>query len=146
MSFTPTTRIPSLWGWTDFTSALPSFYWDVESAEQRIKEICCKLHKLCEYANMLGENINIDHDLINELQTAFEKFMESGFDDYYKEQVQAWIDEHLNDVLRWITGHVFFGLTEDGYFCAYIPETWQFVFDTIVDYQSENYGRLVIKY
>lgn len=146
MGFTPTRAIAPFWGWTQYTPALPEFYWNVYSSEERIKKLCMQLHKLCEYANMLGENINLDHELIDELQDAFEKFMESGFDDYYKAQIEAWVEEHMPDIIASAVKMVFFGLTEDGYFCAYIPEQWAFVFDTIIDYSSDDYGRLVIKY
>lgn len=147
MAFTPTTMIVPFWGWTDFTPALPDFYWDVYSAEERIKKLCLELHKLCDYANMLGENINIDHVLIDELQRAFEQFMASGFDDYYKEQVAAWIDENFQMIMNGLLGHMlFFGLTQDGYFTAYIPPKWAFVLDTELNYTSENYGCLEIVY
>ena len=49
MGFTPAAPIAPFWGWTQFTPALPEFYWDVYSAEERIKKICMELHKLCEY-------------------------------------------------------------------------------------------------
>ena len=147
MSFTPTAPIAPFFGWTQFTPALPEFYWDVYSAEERIKKICCELHKLCEYANMLGENINIDHQLIDELQDAFTKFMESGFDDYYKAQIEAWINDHFINVMKAILNHgVFFGLTQDGYFCANYVWQLMIVFDTIMDYQNDNYGKLVLSY
>lgn len=147
MPFTPTTSIAPFWGWTQFTPALPDFYWNVYSAEERIKKLCMELHKLCDYANMLGENINIDHELINELQEAFTKFMESGFDDYYKAQVARWIDENFKNIMDGLVGHMlFFGITTDGYFTVYIPEMWAISFDTDVDYNSENYGCLEIKY
>lgn len=147
MSFTPTTPIAPFWGWTQFTPALPNFYWDVYSAEERIKKICLELHKLCDYANMLGENINLDHELITELQEAFTQFMESGFDDYYKAQVARWIDENFKRIMDGLVGHMlFFGLNDDGYFTVYIPEMWAIAFDTDANYDSENYGCLEIKY
>lgn len=146
MSFTPTSPIAPFWGWTQFTPALPEFYWDVYSAEERIKNICLELHKLCDYANMLGENINIDHNLIDELQQAFTQFMEYGFDDYYKEQMIRWLDAHMQDIIRHIAGHVYFGLTSDGHFCAYIPNGWQdIIFDTGMVYGRSDYGRLILK-
>ena len=96
---------------------------------------------------MLGENINIDHDLIDELQKAFEQFMESGFDDYYKEQVHDWIRENFQLIMDGLLGHMlFFGLTDDGYFTAYIPQKWAFVLGTDVDYASPTYGCLEIYY
>ena len=138
--------VAPFWGWTDFTPALPDFYWNVYSAEERIKNLCLELHKLCDYANMLGDNINIDHQLIDELQAAFEQFMASGFDDYYKEQLTAWLDAHMQDIIKSIVGHVFFGLTDDGYFCAYIPDGWEdIVFDTGAVFGRSDYGRLILK-
>ena len=145
MPFTPTAPIAPFWGWTQYTPALPDFYWDVYSAEERIKKICIELHKLCDYANMLGDNINIDHQLIDELQQAFTRFMESGFDDYYKQQVAAWINANFQTIMDGLLGHMIF-FTQDGYFPAYIPEDWAFVLDTVVDYSSNDYGRLEIIY
>lgn len=139
--------IAPFWGWTEFTPALPDFYWDVYSAEERIKKICMELHKLCDYANMLGENINIDHEIIKELEDAFTKFMESGFDDYYKQQVDAWINANFQTIMNSLMGKMlFFGLTDDGYFVAYIPKKWELAFDTDIVSDSENYGRLQIFY
>ena len=147
MSFSPPTTIAPFWGWTQYTPALPNFYWNVVSPEERIKNICLELHKLVDYANMLGENINVDHELIAELQSAFTQFMESGFDDYYKAQVARWINENFNRVMDGLLGHMlFFGLNDDGYFTAYIPPKWAIAFDTDVDYSSENYGCLEIIY
>lgn len=147
MSFTPTAPIAPFFGWTQFTPALPEFYWDVYSSEERIKKICCELDKLCKYANMLGENINIDHELINELQEAFTQFMESGFDAYYKAQVAKWINDNFKVIMDGLLGHMlFFGLTDDGYFTVYIPPKWAIKFDTDIDYQSDNYGCLEIRY
>ena len=42
---------------------------------------------------------------------------------------------------------VFFGLTENGYFVAYIPESWrEIVFDTGMVYNLDTYGRLILRY
>ncbi len=147
MAFTPTSPIAPFFGFTDFTPALPEFYWDVYSAEERIKEICFKLHKIVCYINMLADNINIDHKLIDELQAAFEQFMESGFDDYYKAQITKWIDDYLADAKNFIVGHVYFGLTSDGHFCAYVPEAWDdVIFDTGMVYERSDYGHLILRY
>lgn len=147
MSFTPVSPIAPFLGWTDFTPALPEFYWDVYSAEERIKKICLELHKLCEYSNMLADNINEDNVIVKELQDAFTQFMESGFDDYYKDQVERWIDENFQTIMNGLLGHmIFFGLTQDGYFTAYIPPKWAFILDTDVVYTSDNYGCLEIIY
>lgn len=43
--------------YTAYTPALPQFYWDVYSAEQRIKHICYEIDKLANYANYLADTI-----------------------------------------------------------------------------------------
>ena len=40
------------------TPALPAFYWDVYSSEQRIKEMCLELDKLASYGTYLAETID----------------------------------------------------------------------------------------
>ena len=139
--------VPSFIAFTQYTSAVPKLYWDVKSAEQRIKAICEQIHKMICYADMLGDKININHADIEALNALFEKFIESGFEDYYEAQIQAWIDEHMEYIISQAIKMVFFGLTPDGYFCAYIPRSWDgIVFDTISDYADENYGCLTLSY
>ena len=131
-----------------YTMAIPKFYWDAESPEQRVKYLCMLYDKLMAYVDALKDNVNVDSDAIAELQEAFQKFMESGFDDYYAEQVEKWIAANLQKIIDAMTvSTVYFGLTDDGYFTAYYPLSWKTVqFDTIVDYSSDYYGCLVLLY
>jgi len=42
---------------------------------------------------------------------------------------------------------VFFGVTLDGHFVAYIPESWTDIdFDTGMIYGTPEYGRLILRY
>lgn len=133
--------------WNQFTPTLPALYWDVDSHEERIKRICLELHKLVEYANYLGRNINLDHETIEKLEVDFDKFMESGFDDYYKEQLVKYIEEHFGEIVyKMLNTGVYFGLTQDGYFCANVAYQLAFVLDTIAEYSNDDYGRLTITY
>lgn len=131
-----------------YTMAIPKFYWDAESQEQRVKYLCMLYDKLMAYVDALKDNVNVDSEAIKELQDAFQKFMESGFDDYYAEQVEQWIAENLQKIIDAMTiSTVYFGLTDDGYFTAYYPLSWKTVqFDTIADYSSDYYGCLVLLY
>lgn len=131
-----------------YTMAIPKFYWDAESQEQRVKYLCMLYDKLIAYVDELKGNVNVDSEAIAELQNAFQKFMDSGFDDYYAEQVAQWIAANLQKIIDAMTvSTVYFGLTDDGYFTAYYPLSWKTVqFDTIADYSSDYYGRLVLLY
>lgn len=139
--------VPSFIGFTEFTSSIPKLYWNVKSQEQRILALCKQLHKLICYSDMLADHIEIDHADIVELQELFKEFQESGFDDYYAEQVEKWISEHLEFIYDHTIKQIYFGLTEDGYWCAWIPESWDDItFDTIMNYSDPNYGSLVLIY
>ena len=139
--------VPPFIGFTEFTASIPKMYWDVTSQEQRILTICKQIHKLVCYADMLSDKINVDHLHLEELQELFDKFMESGFDDYYAEQVEKWINDHLEYIYRYTIKQIYFGLTEDGYFVAYIPESWEDItFDTIMNFSDPNYGALTLSY
>lgn len=147
MPFIPPTSVVPYPFWNKFTPTLPALYWDVDSHEERIKRICLELHKLVEYADYLGENINLDHETIEQLLADFERFQESGFFDYYAEQIEQWVRDNFNDIMKQILNQgIFFGLTEDGYFCANVAYQLTFVLDTIANYSDENYGRLTITY
>ena len=77
----------------------------------------------------------------------FQKFMESGFNDYYAAQVEKWINDNLTFIYTHTVKQIYFGLTNDGYFVAYIPESWDDItFSTIMSCDPEMYGRLVLNY
>lgn len=129
------------------TGSLPSFYWDVYSSEQRLKHMCYELCKLSEYSDYLADSINQDHKLIEQLQSDFTDFKEHGFDDYYREQIQAFIDSNMERIIGNSMRMIFFGLTMDGYFVAYIPDSWRDIsFDTGAVYGTQDYGRLILRY
>lgn len=139
--------VPGWSGFIDFPPTVPQLYWNIDSNEQRYHLLCKQLHKLVCYADMLGEKINIDHAAIDALEKEFEKFKESGFLDYYEKQLEAWINANMPDIIGKYIRMVFFGLTLDGYFVAYIPEGngWDdIVFDTGAVYGTYEYGRLIL--
>jgi hypothetical protein len=127
---------------------IPDIYWNNYSAEQRWKAICIWLHKLTEFINK-QEIPEIDRlqGAIEALEDAFQKFQESGFDDYYAEQIRQWVQDNMESIISQAVKMVFFGLTDDGYFCAYIPDSWSDIeFDTGAVYGRSDYGRLILKF
>ena len=126
---------------------IPKLYWGSLTQEERIRKLCQELHRICEYANQLGIAINLDHEIIKQLEEDFQKFKESGFDDYYKEQLLAWINEHFAELISAGIKQVYFGLTDDGYFCAYVPDSWsEITFDTGAVFGRSDYGRLILRF
>lgn len=132
--------------YTAYTPALPQFYWDVYSAEQRVKHICYEIDKIIAYANMLGVNINATHEDVAKLQELFQKFQDQGLAELYEKLLQQWVDDNMERIISRVVKFVYFGLTNDGYFCAYIPDSWdEITFDTGAVYGRSDYGRLILK-
>lgn len=126
---------------------LPAVYDDSLS----YYEVICKLidkvneiiNKYDDYDELFAETI----ELLKEFEKELEDFKEHGFDEYYARQVYEWISANLEYIYDKTIAMVFFGLTLDGHFVAYVPDSWkEIVFDTGMVYGSPNYGRLILKY
>jgi len=145
--FIPPTNVVPFPFWNAYTPTLPDIYWDVDSHEERIKKLCLMLHKLVEYADYLGENINLDHAAIEQLQEQFQKFINGEFTEYYEQKIYEWIQANFAELISAGIKQVYFGLTDDGYFCAYVPDSWSDIsFDTGAVYGRSDYGRLILKF
>ena len=126
---------------------LPAVYDDSLSYYELLCKVIHKLNELIEKDNEQSEVINVLAGELNELKILFDKFIESGFDDYYADKVAKWIDTHLKYIFDKIVKQVYFGLTLDGYFVAYIPDGWDdIVFDTGIVYGQDTYGRLILRW
>lgn len=127
---------------------LPAVYDDSLSYYELLCKVIDKLNEVIEQSNDQSTVINILAQNLQNLADEFETFKESGFEDYYEEQLTIWLDHHMNEIMRRILQNgVYFELTLDGYFAANIFYSWASVwFDTISDYNDENYGSLVLIY
>lgn len=103
-------------------------------------EVLCKVVK---YLNGFIEKFNGTLDDLDELKSEVRL-------------IEEWINNFdtgmINEVIdKYIATMVFFGLTDSGYFVAYIPDSWDNVdfkttgLDVEVDLQP-NYGHLVLEY
>lgn len=85
---------------TNFTPALPAFYHDVYSSEQRIKAICMEIDKLQEYADYLAGKIS-DLNIVSpdELSEATQKLEDEIA------ELKAEIANLAMGVLQWDVQH-----------------------------------------
>lgn len=87
-----------------------------------------------------------------EANTASIEQLRKDFEDGYKAIIERWLGDNLPQyVYDYITDAiraVFFGLTDDGYFVAYVPNQWAryIAFDTGADYNEDDYGHLKLEY
>lgn len=139
--------IPFFNPWMLTNPTLPKLYWEVKSPEQLVANLYCIMDALKDYVNGAFGQVNENTEKIAELEDLFKKFQESGFDDYYAKQVTAWIASNLEFIYDKTVKQVFFGLTDDGRFCAYVPNSWADIkFDTGAVYGTDDYGRLILRF
>lgn len=133
---------------------LPAVYGDELSHYEVLCKVRDKLNDTITILNQQGENVNGLITLYNELNTRVTA-LENEVDDIkngkyvelYLDSIIAWIDANLQQLVSRIVKFVCFGLSQDGYFTAYIPATWAFLsFDTVATYDDPDYGKLIIKW
>lgn len=125
---------------------LPAVYDDSLSYYELLAKIQAKLNEVIISENNLNEWQVAQDEVMAELEQLVQDFINGGYRQDFDQFAQEWLDENIEQALRKAAHMVFFGLTDDGYFVAYIPEDWAFVFDTIADFDDENYGCLAIIY
>ena len=86
-----------------------------------------------------------------ELKDLYDAVMSGNFPDPIKQAFQKWMEENALDLVGNLVHMVFFGLTETGYFVAYIPESWDDIkFGTtgLDDFPEcfDEYGHLTLSY
>lgn len=145
----PQTPIVPFNGFANFTPTIPKLYWNVKSQEQRILNLFDLLDKLICYAESIGEQVNLNCEEIEELKKAFEELFDedSDFWKLFEKQLNDWVNENMEYLIKQSMRQVYFGLTDDGYFCGYIPTSWsEITFDTGAVYGRSDYGRLILRF
>ena len=144
-TYLPGLNFPIYSGWTQYTPVIPKLYWDVYSAEQRMKQLCMNFDKVEHYLDYIAQlcdewNIEFTEELENQIKQMWDA-VNSGYEDAIKE----WLEKDGVKIIGELVKMVFFGLNDEGYFVAYIPDSWSDInFETEMDYESENYGHLIL--
>lgn len=89
-------------------------------------------------------------DVIGDLEKLIKDISAGNFPPEIAAGVTKWISEHFYNIVGDMIRMVFFGITQDGYFVAYIPESWTDIwFNTTgldIEIESFDYGHLVLSY
>lgn len=82
---------------------------------------------------------------VNECYEEVEKLINGEYIETYVQALATWIDNNLQVMVSKLVKYVWFEINEDGYFVAYIPDTWDFIdFDTEMNPDNEDYGKLAL--
>lgn len=104
---------------------------------------------LCKVVDYINKLIDSDKEIVADIDKLKEEMNEVlAFMEKYREEAEKIIKEEIE---KYIATMVFFGLTDDGYFVAYIPSSWKNItfnttgLDINLELQPE-YGHLVLSY
>ena len=90
---------------------------------------------------------NTVNQSLQEMSNTLDAIKNGEYSEFYDAAIKAYIDQNLQTMVSTIVKYVSFGITKDGYFAAYIPESWDFLsFNTITDETSPLYGHLVLQW
>ena len=121
---------------SDYTTNAPSYYDDLARKQGLIKELA---HKIWEYDQIL-------YAKLKEVEETLKKYADildgkiNDFDRIILTKTEKWLDENMEDILTQAVQLVWFGLTDDGYFMAVIPENW-----SDVQFDTTNEGQLILQ-
>lgn len=121
------------------------------SYEGDLGYIIKKLEKLVnDYNTIVDDQKRID-EIVAEIQKTYEDILHGDFPEEFKEAIYNWLSENASSIVARMIRNVFFGLTDSGYFTAFIPDSWRDItFKTTgYDYTTpmmQEYGHLVLQY
>lgn len=146
-TYLPGFNFPIYSGWTQYTPVIPKLYWDVYSAEQRMKQLCMQFDKVESYLDYIADTLNEwDIEFTEAIEEEFAKLWHA-VDNGLENAVHDWITENIAYIFDNVVQQVYFGITDDGYFCAYVPDSWNdIIFDTGMVYGQFDYGRLILRF
>lgn len=85
-----------------------------------------------------------------QLKKLYDDIISGNFPDEMKNSLYEWVEQNAMDIIGNLVKIVFFGITDDGYFVAYIPESWEdIIFGTsgLDDFPSGvEYGHLTLSF
>lgn len=90
------------------------------------------------------------HD-IDDIKKLYADIISGNFPEALADAVEEWIVKHFYDIVADMMKMVFFGLTDSGYFVAYIPESWKDIIFNTTGYDitvpmMPEFGHLVLSY
>lgn len=146
MSFDAT--LPRTLPYPEVVTSVPFTFRDGLTTLELIERLRRCIHHVQHDVNKITEQLLAD---IKANKDAIDALLRQ-YEDDYKATIEKWLGDNLPQyVYDYITQSiqaVFFGLTDDGYFCAYIPKKWaQYIeFDTGANYNDDQYGCLILRY
>jgi hypothetical protein len=107
--------------------------------------------RLAEEVNVLDSWKATHVEEYEELKTFMDNINSGNFPESMYDSMRKWLETNAIDIVGEMVKHVYFGLTDDGYFMVTIPQQWrELIFNTtgydITVSIMPEYGHLTISY
>ena len=115
--------------------------------ELNLSWVITQVKNITESVKDMDEWIATHQQEYEQLKKLYDQIISGNFPPSIINAFYNWMKNNAYDLIGSMVRTVHFGLTNDGYFCAYIPDNWSFLqFDTISDFSDPLYGHLVLMY
>lgn len=133
---------------------LPLVYDDSLSYYEVLCKLKAKLNEVIDQMNQVSDQVNKNTTAIQEIRAEIlqinnwiQQIEQGNFPDAMWKALENWVNANGERLVAQMVKFISFGLTGDGYFCALVPKTWEFIdFDTVVDPASPLDGHLVLRW
>lgn len=106
------------------------------------------MNELLPRVDALEEWRGEHEDEYKELKALYDAILKGDFPESMMREFYNWCQVNVPAILKAVIKQVWFGLTDDGYFCAWIPESWDDIIFNTTGYDMEiagyDYGHLVL--
>ena len=127
--------------YTDYDFPHTHFY------DSDLRELICKIKTIMGKVESLEEWRREHEPEYQELKELYDDVMSGNFPPSIVQAFEDWMSRNAIELVGKLVKHVYFGLTNDGYFCAFIPDNWSDItFDTVNDFDDPLYGHLMLIY
>ena len=125
----------------------PGMY-DLRWMVSQIQSLTALVQGIAKGQESQGGNITALNSAMDDLAAAQKRINDRLNDgDFENGKFLEWADKNLPAMVCEMVRFVWFGLTPDGHFCAYVPANWGWLtFNTGTDITEPEYGHLIITY
>lgn len=103
-----------------------------------------------EVINTLNEWIAENEPKLDDFEALYDMMMAGDLPPGIQEGINKWMQLHALDIVGALVKMVFFGITDDGYFVAYIPEGWDDIIFNTTGYDISapdfDFGHLMLSF
>ena len=92
--------------------------------ELNLSWVIARIKTLMDQVKNLEDWRHDHEEEYQELKDLYDAVMAGDFPPSIVAAFEDWMSRNALDLVGKLVKHVYFGLTNDGYFCAYIPENW----------------------